>query len=222
MFSLIFAESALETVPSSLQKHKSVIAHARKLGKYPDQILLDNSWHFAAMKGIQNQFKRGRPDIVHFNLLEATTIPLYRANKIKIYVHTIDNKVITIGSNLNLPKSYHRFEGLIEKLYREKKIKSDNQTLLEIQSMTFPKLVDKIDPDQVIGLSSVGDDSSLSDVAKKIDDETCLVIGSFQKGHFEDSVKNCIDQLYKISDDSLESHVVTSRILYEYEKTIFM
>ena len=29
------------------------------------------------MKGIKNELKRGRPDLVHFSTLEATTIPLY-------------------------------------------------------------------------------------------------------------------------------------------------
>ena len=32
-----------------------------------------------------------------FVLLEATTIPLYQKNKIKLYVHTIDDKVIYFG-----------------------------------------------------------------------------------------------------------------------------
>jgi len=38
------------------------------------------------MKGIKNETKRGRPDLVHFSILEATTIPLYLENKIKLYV----------------------------------------------------------------------------------------------------------------------------------------
>ena len=77
MISLVLAESSLELVPPELQSHPSVASHAAKLGKKPSEILLDNSWHFAAMKGIQNEIKRGRPDIVHFSILEATTIPLF-------------------------------------------------------------------------------------------------------------------------------------------------
>ena len=84
MISLVLAESALELVPLELQDHPSVLSHAQKLGKNPSEILLDNSWHFAAMKGINNEIKRGRPDLVHFSILEATTIPLYLQNKIKI------------------------------------------------------------------------------------------------------------------------------------------
>ena len=123
MVFLILAESALELVPSELKHHPSVISNARKLGKNTSEILLDNSWHFAAMKGIDNELKRGRPDLVHFSVLEATTIPLYLKNKLKIFVHTIDDKVIYFGQNVHVPKSYHRFAGLIEKLYQEKKIK---------------------------------------------------------------------------------------------------
>jgi len=85
MISLILAESSLELVPPELKHHPSVISHARKLDKHSSEILLDNSWHFAAMKGIENEMKRGRPDLVHFSILEATTIPLYLQNKMKLY-----------------------------------------------------------------------------------------------------------------------------------------
>lgn len=146
MISVVLAESALELVPSELKHHQSVISHARKLGKLSSEILLDNSWHFAAMKGIINELKRGRPDLVHFSILEATTIPLYLKNKIKLYVHTIDDKVIYFGQNVHVPKSYHRFAGLIEKLYKEKKIIANNETLLEIKNKTFSELIDEINP----------------------------------------------------------------------------
>ena len=38
-----------------------------------------------------------------------------------LFVHTIDDKVIFFGQNVHIPKSYHRFEGVIEKLYQRKK-----------------------------------------------------------------------------------------------------
>ena len=129
MISLILSESALELVPYELGEHPSVVSHAKKLGKYPSEILLDNSWHFAAMKGIKNEIKRGRPDLVHFSIVEATTIPLYYQNKLNLFVHTIDDKVIRFGKNVHIPKSYHRFQGVIEKLFQEKKIISKNELL---------------------------------------------------------------------------------------------
>ena len=222
MISLIISESALELVPFELEDHPSVVSHARKLGKYSSEILLDNSWHFAAMKGIKNEIKRGRPDLVHFSILEATTIPLYLQNKLNLFVHTIDNKVISFGKNVHLPKSYHRFEGVIEKLYQEKKIMTKNELLLEIKEQTFSELIDEINPSKIIGFSTEGELSSYEKIASQISDDSCIVIGGFQKGHFSDSVQNTITDLFSIGNESFEGHIVTSRILYEYEKTIFM
>ena len=222
MISLILSESALELVPFELKDHPSVVSHARKLGKYSSDILLDNSWHFAAMKGITNEIKRGRPDLVHFSILEATTIPLYLQNKLNLFVHTIDDKVIHFGKNVHLPKSYHRFEGVIEKLYQEEKIIANNELLLEIKDQTFSELIDEISPSKVIGFSTEGQLSSYEKIAAELSDNSCIVLGGFQKGHFFDSTQNKITDLYSIGNESFEGHVVVSRILYEYEKTIFM
>ena len=222
MISLILAESSLEIVPVELQSHPSVISHAQKLDKFPDEILLDNSWHFAAMKGISNEIKRGRPDLVHFSILEATTIPLYFKNKIQIFIHTINDNVIYVGNNVRIPKSYHRFEGVVEKLFQEKKITSNNEILLEIKEKTFSELIHDINPSKVIGFSTTGIPKSYEKTVLDISDDTCIVIGGFQKGHFSNSVQNKITNLYSIGDKSFEGHVVIARMLYEYEKTIFM
>jgi rRNA small subunit pseudouridine methyltransferase Nep1 len=222
MISIILAESALELVPYELKHHPSVISHARKLGKYSSEILLDNSWHFAAMKGITNELKRGRPDLVHFSILEATTIPLYLKNKINLYVHTIDDKVIYFGQNVHVPKSYHRFAGLIEKLYKEKKITSNDNILLEIKDKTFSELIDEINPSKVIGFSTKGALNSYEKIAGEINNDYCIVFGGFQKGHFSDSIEKQFTQMYSVGDESFEGHTVVARMLYEYEKTIFM
>ncbi len=222
MITLIIAEASLELVPKELQRHQSVINHSRKVGKYPSEILLDNSWHFAAMKGMENELKRGRPDIIHFCLLEATSIPLFFENKIQVFVHTIDDHVITVGSAVRLPKSYHRFVGLIEKLYKEKQITSQDQTLLEIKKMSFSDLIEELDPSNVYGLSPDGEKSTYQKVASIIDEDSCVVIGGFQKGEFSKPVDEKLDAIFQVDSISLEAHVVISRLLYEYEKTIFM
>ncbi len=222
MISLILADSSLELVPPELQSHPSVISHAQKFSKKPSEILLDNSWHFAAMKGITNEIKRGRPDLVHFSLLEATTIPLYHKNKINILIHTIDNKVISVGENVHIPKSYHRFAGLFEKLFLEKTIKVNDQELLSVKEQSLLELIDALNPSQVIGLSTKGKQSTFEKISNNVMDDSCIVIGGFQKGHFSASVKNKFTDLFSVGSIPLEAHVVVARMLYEYEKTIFM
>jgi rRNA small subunit pseudouridine methyltransferase Nep1 len=222
LLSLVIAESALELVPLELQRHNSVIASARRFNKKPSEILLDISWHFAAMKGIKNEIKRGRPDLVQFCLLEACSIPLYFENKLNVFVHTIDDKVISIGQNVRLPKSYHRFVGLVEKLYSTRKIEENNSILLEMNEMSLGNLIKKINPKQTIALSRNGSNSSYQKVAEEIEDDTCLVIGGFSKGQFSDKIKDHFDKIVLVDKVPLEAHIIISRVLYEYEKRIIM
>ena len=220
MLSLIIAESALELVPEELQRHNSVLASSKRLGKKPSQILLDVSWHFAAMKGMKNEMKRGRPDLIHFCLLEACSIPLYFENKLEVYVHTVDERVIFLHKSVRLPKSYHRFAGLIEKLYSEGKIEEDGKSLLEIRKMSFADLIERIKPKQVIGLSSRGVRSSYQQIAKEADEDSCMVVGGFAKGQFSDHIKKHFGRLMSVDRNPLEAHIIISRILYECEKRI--
>jgi len=222
LLSLVIAESALELVPSEMQRHNSVTASARRFNKKPSEILLDVSWHFAAMKGIKNEIKRGRPDLVHFSLLEACSIPLYFEDKLNVFVHTIDDKVISVGKNVRLPKSYHRFTGLVEKLYTTKEIKEDNSSLLTLRDMSLGDLIRKIDPEQTIALSSKGVKSSYQKLAEEVDNNTCLVIGGFSKGQFFDKNKEYFDKTIAVDKNPLEAHIIISRVLYECEKRIIM
>lgn len=220
MLSLILAESALELIPKELQNHNSVLAYSKRINKKPSELILDVSWHFAAMKGIKNEIKRGRPDLVHFCMLEACSIPLYFENNLRIYVHTIDDKVISVGNNVRLPKSYHRFIGLIEKLYVTGIIEEDGKKLLEMKNMDFRELVDKINPKEIIGLSTKGATSSYEKFAKVIGKDSCVVVGGFPKGHFSDQILKRMNNLVSVDKNPLEAHVIISRVLYEYEKEL--
>jgi rRNA small subunit pseudouridine methyltransferase Nep1 len=230
---LVIAEASLETVPKQLVKHMSVIRHAKRLGKKPTEILLDRSYHHSAMVAgkLESMWKRGRPDIVHFALQEALSTPLYLENKLSVYVYTINNKVILIGSNLRMPKSYFRFEGLMMKLFTEKIIKSqqDNRTLLELlDDVKFDHLIKNIARcTKSIGLSSGGLASTAEEVVSKYIDGTdqsqcTIVIGGFPKGHFSEYISNYLVNSYSIGKTKLEAHVVIARVLYECEKKMAM
>jgi rRNA small subunit pseudouridine methyltransferase Nep1 len=75
------------------------------------------------MKKLQNNAKRGRPDIVHFALMEALSTPLFIENKLRVYVHTTNDKIIAVADSLRIPKSYVRFEGLMVKLFKDGSVK---------------------------------------------------------------------------------------------------
>ena len=222
MLTIILAESSLELIPNQMYNHPSVISYSKKFKKPISGTLLDNSWHFGAMKGLDNEIKRGRPDIIHLTLLSLCTSPGFYQNKIKVFVHTMNDEIISINNKTHLPKSYHRFQGLIEKLFLTKKIESEDEILMEIESSTLSQLISKIKPTQVIGFTTKGKKTTFEKLIKTIEENSCVLIGGFQKGHFSKETEKIIEQSFSIHNSSLESHLVASRFVYEYEKTIFI
>ncbi|HKO64289.1 MAG TPA: ribosome biogenesis protein [Candidatus Nitrosocosmicus sp.] len=228
--SLIIAEASLETVPKQIASHPAVKNQAQKLGRTPREILLDKSYHHAAMLrgGLDSYWKRGRPDIIHFALMEALSTPLFVKNMLKVYIHTVKNKLIVIGDNLRIPKSYFRFEGIMINLFREKVIKSadDNNILLELHdNITFEQfIINRIRPDKLIGLSSDGVKSSAEEIASKNitknNDHIAFVVGGFPKGQFSNDTSKIFSCSYSIGELKLEAHIVIARILYECEKVL--
>jgi rRNA small subunit pseudouridine methyltransferase Nep1 len=174
------------------------------------------------MGRLQDNSKRGRPDIVHFALMEALSTPIFVKGQLHLYVHTIDDKLITIADNLRIPKSYFRFEGLVMGLFRDKVVKSDQGTvLMEISDGTFEDLLNEVKPARVIGLSTTGVQSNAEKVvAENLVDDCALVVGGFARGHFSESTTRLLNLTYSISDIGLEAHVVIARILYECEKLL--
>jgi rRNA small subunit pseudouridine methyltransferase Nep1 len=240
---LVIAEAALECVPEQIKNHPSVINRAKKLGCKPSETLLDRSYHHAAMKQIPENWKRGRPDIVHFALMEALSTPLFIQGHLDVYVHTYGNKIISMAENLRLPKSYFRFEGLVQSLFRDGDVKSSEGTaLLEISDGTLGGLISYLKPSRVVGLSSAGVQSSAEQVVRASidsllhsgnndDDDNrnndddgkgkksiMFVVGGFPKGHFGDDTTALFNCTYSIEGMGLEAHVVVARILYECEK----
>ena len=222
MLTIILVESSLELIPPELYHHQSVLAYSKKFKKTISNTLLDNSWHFGAMKGLKNEIKRGRPDIVHLTLLSICTSPAFYENKIKLFVHTVNNEIISINNNTRLPKSYHRFQGLMEKLFLTKKIESETEILMEIENSSLSKLISKIKPDEVIALTTEGQKTTFEKLIHQTKENSCILIGGFQKGHFNEENQKIIEKAFSIHDSSLEAHLVASRLVYEYEKTIFI
>ncbi|MCP8311161.1 MAG: ribosome biogenesis protein [Candidatus Methylarchaceae archaeon HK01M] len=220
---LILAETALELVPYELWKHPSVLKHILYKGKKAGESLLDRSYHHAAMLKLKDSERRGRPDIAHFSLLEATSSPLYIRGSMDVYVHTVRDHAIHLGRSVRLPKTYFRFEGLVEKLFKEKKIVTpNNKVLLEMKNQSFKELISEIEPSIIMGLSRIGKKSTFEGVAKELVNykRPALIVGGFPRGHFSQEISSNFDFIYSGHPLPLEVHVVIARIVYEFEKLV--
>jgi rRNA small subunit pseudouridine methyltransferase Nep1 len=209
----------LELVPNSIIDHPSVVKYAKRRGKRTDEVLLDRSYHHYAMKRLPEAEKRGRPDITHFTLLSVLGTPLNKRGLMECYVHTREDKVVVVDPKTRLPRNYDRFLGLIEQLLRFGAVPLNAQPLMKVKELTLPQLIEDLKPSKVIGLSTLGSPKPLRDLcegASKLP-KVMFLIGGFPKGHFSDETLRVTDSLYRIHRESLESWVVASRIVYQWE-----
>jgi len=219
---LILVESAIELVPPGLTKHPSVLKLAEKRGKKPNEILLDRSYHHAAMRSMKDAEKRGRPDIVHTTLLELLGTPLNREGLLQTYVHTVDNRVVEIDSNVRLPVNYDRFVGLLEQLYAVGRVPEAGEPLLAIRKQTLNQLLGEIKPSTTVAFTTLGEYKDLGKLCEELAKERkpAILIGGFPRGHFSEETLNLADRAVRIDKEALEAWVVASRAVYAYELAI--
>ena len=215
---LIIAESALELVPEEVRSHRSVLADAERRGIDPSRILLDRSIHHAAMLRLRDDFRRGRPDLVHSTVLNVTSTPLYQDGLVKLFIHTYNHVVLEFEEKTRPPKSYPRFRNLIEGALTER----PGVGLIRAYDSSLSALVKTLNADLVIGLSILGKSESLEDTAALIATKKAptILIGGFPRGHFSPPMLKAVDQLVRVDERSLDAHVVASRLIYEVEKAL--
>ena len=93
---------------------------------------------------------------------------------------------------------------------------------MKLKQSSLSELLSKIKPNQIIGLTTKGQKNTIEKIVKQIPENSCILIGGFQKGHFSNETQRIIEKSFSINDLSLEAHIVASRLVYEYEKTIFI
>lgn len=149
---LVVFEASLELVPRELTRHPSVYKPAWRRGKKPEETLLDASLHHQAMRRmLEEPGKRGRPDIVHIILLEATASPLAERGYMEVYVHTIADYVLRIRPGTRLPRNYNRFVGLMEQLLTTGQVPPDSEEpLITARPQSLGSLLRELDVDAYV------------------------------------------------------------------------
>ena len=222
MLTFILAEAALETIPSELRNHPSIKQHAKRFDKPPEHLLLDRSLHHSAMKRLKNNEKRGRPDIIHFSLLEALGSPLNKERLLKVFVHTNKDYVITINPRVRLPRNFNRFIGLIEQLFQLKKVPSDREALLTLEKKTLHELLRELKTGYILAFSKEGKPKTFQDAITKLQSRVnpTVIVGGFPHGHFSEDIIQIANELVCVDSEMLETWTITSRVIYDFERLL--
>ncbi|MCS7102370.1 MAG: hypothetical protein NZ992_00630 [Candidatus Korarchaeum sp.] len=209
MLTLVLAESSLIKVPD-WAKSKEVASTYRKVyGRFYD-VLDINALPPRMRRRVPE--KAGRPDIVHRSLLSATDHPLYSMGKVRLYMHTLEDRVFGFSASVRLPRNYVRFLGLMEDLLKKGWVgKSESSALVKevevkLEDLTSGSVLldergDLIDPISFLkGLKN-----------------TKFIVGCFPHGSFSERVERLAEFKLSLHKGVLSSSVAISMILsYAY------
>ncbi len=219
---LIVVEAALELAPRETWGHPAVRSYASRRGKRPGEVLLDRSYHHAAMKGLTEAHKRGRPDIIHLALLEALGSPLNRRGLLETYVQARSGHVIWVNPGTRLPRNYDRFKGLVEKLYKEPVVEAGGETLLRMEEKGLRELLQELSPDLRILLSEKGEYMRPTELAELIlrQRRPAAMVGGFPHGDFSEETLSQAQLTVSIHPQPLDTWTTISRLLCPIENKL--
>ena len=223
MLDLVFVETSLELVPPEIIRHPSVKRNAKRRGKRAEETLLDRSLHHYAMDRIPDAEKRGRPDILHFCMLEAMGSPLNMKGHLRLWANTLQGYNVEVAPSTRPPRDCIRFNGLMEQLFLNGQVPPDSkEPLMKLTKASLKDLVKRSSPSKVIVLSSHGEESNFPEVAGMLskEEKPMLLIGAYPTGPMKDETLDIADEVYSVYPESLEAWTITSRMVYEYERAI--
>ncbi len=217
MLNIIIADAELELIPKELWKDSDIRDYASKRGRPPEELLLDSSlMHRAIDRHFPGESRRrGRPDIFHVLLLVCQESILNKKHGLRVSIHTRDDFFISVNPESRIPRSYNRFIGVIEDLYRKGSIVADGKTLLSLERRKLSDILKQYETVRI--LSPTGGLSHASQVVSG-DGDLTVVIGGFTQGDFRSSMKSLGIQ-YSIFEEELTIWTVASEIIGSYERS---
>ncbi|ABL77963.1 ribosome biogenesis protein [Thermofilum pendens] len=218
---LVLADAGLELVPRELWSHPAVKSHAKRRGKNPGRMLLDISVHYAAMKTLNEYWKRGRPDIVHVSLLVAQDSVLNRLGYLHTVIHTYDGKLVELDPSMVVPRNYNRFVGLFEQLLEKGQVPPGSEKpLAKLRTgRNLGEVLKEMGVDAVYRLSEKGEPVKPLDLARRIagSDVPAVIIGAFQRGEFSKEVLSIEAEEYSIFREALPAWTVVAEVVVSLE-----
>jgi len=218
MLTVVVADAALELVPEEIARHPAVVSHARNRRKKPTELLLDSSLHWRAMEKLNNKEQRGRPDIIHDLLKLSLDSQLNREGRLRIFIHTMGDRVIRVNPATRIPRSYSQFIGLIEELYSKGSIKAEGEELLSIEEKPLAGLLKELNSPAIV-FDAQGRPSSLRKLSERFSAsrDACVVIGGFPHGDFRSGEALAGLERISLSPIELTAPAILAKAISAYE-----
>lgn len=218
MLTLLLADAELERVPARITGHLQVQQAARRAGVNASRMLLDSSLHHAAMRGLEDGERRGRPDLVHFFLLTALDSRLNAAGKLQVLVHTREGRLIRIRPETRLQRNYNRFCGLIQQLFDTGKVPPENPLLTMEEGWTVKDVGAKLAPQRLLVMDEAGTPTQPWQLFGPVDVDrhVMAIVGGFPSGRFRSELPP--GDRISFGPDQLTVWTVASELVTNYAR----
>lgn len=220
MLTLVLADAELERVPQRLTGHQQVVTSAQRAGVVPSRMLLDSSLHYAALRDLPDGERRGRPDLVHFFLLTVLESIANKEGKVRVFIHTRNDDVITVAPQTRLIRNYNRFCGLVQQLFANGSLNTPEPLLSLERKVPLPDLLARIGAERCIVLDPAGASRrpeelfQAADLARSI----VLLIGGFPSGDYRSPLPSDAERV-SIFPEALTVWTVAAEVLAAYRAT---
>ncbi len=220
MLHIILADSELETIPEKISDEPPIQREAEEIEKSPTDLILDSNYHHDSMKQLADPERRGRPDIAHVCLLSALESPLNKENLLKFHIHTRHDKVIEIEPHTRIPRSYNRFIGLMEQLFKTGEVPPENP-LITMSEKDLETKINEINPEKTLSFSIQGMEVKGKNLFRPEEKEKdiCALVGGFPKGEFSSDVEELSDDVIKMYHNPLNALTVVNHAIQFYEES---
>lgn len=221
MLNVILLDCALELVPSEISGSKEIQKHASKRRKKPTELLLDQSVHGRSMTKLQDAQRRGRPDITYLSLLTLLETPVCKENQLKVFLHLQDGRIVSIATDVRLPRSYDRFVGLIEQLLLQDRVPATGSPLLQVTTKTLSSLIPSLAPPESTFLAIEGGErTTLTGLEQHMASSSNVTvgIGAFPHGDFSEEIKELFSQHLELDKDVMMAWHICAVMVWTYSK----
>lgn len=221
MLTLVLADAELELVPDGLVTHPAIQAAARRRGVRAGRTLLDSSAHHAAMRGLPDHDRRGRPDLVHLFLLTAMDSVLNLEGGLRVLVHTRNQEVLSIAPETRIMRNYDRFCGLLEQLFRQGEAGPPGQPpLLKLETHApLAEVLKRVGADRVIALETGGPPVDLAAALPPLaqaNGHVAVILGGFPRGTYRSPVRELAHETWTLHADMLSVWVAAAELLVHW------
>ena len=224
MLTLVLAEAELELVPEGLKMHPAVQAAAQRRNVRAGRALLDSSAHHAAMRGLQDGDRRGRPDLVHVFLLTAMDSVLNLEGGLRVMVHTRNDELLHIAPETRIMRHYDRFLGLMEQLFRDGQAGPKGRApLLTLErNVTLTEALRRSGAQHVVALDTPDTGAEAVVLANALpplaraQEHVAVVLGGFPKGTYRSPIAELAQARWSIHPAMLSVWVAAAEVLVHW------